>query len=71
MAGPREPSPSDRPGRGAPRGRRATGILVAAIALGAAGGPSVVPELEAMLMDTYPQVQLAAAKAMLAATSPH
>jgi formylglycine-generating enzyme required for sulfatase activity len=35
MAGPREPPPADRPGRGAPRGRRATGILVAAIALGA------------------------------------
>jgi apolipoprotein N-acyltransferase len=43
----------------------------AAIALGAAGGPGVVPELEAMLLDSYPQVQLAAAKAILAATEPH
>jgi HEAT repeat protein len=41
----------------------------AAIALGEAGGPTVLPELEGLLLDRYPQVQLAAAKAILAATA--
>jgi HEAT repeat protein len=43
----------------------------AAVALGMAGGQAVVPELEAMLLDPFPQVQLAAAKAILAATAGH
>jgi HEAT repeat protein len=43
----------------------------AAVALGTAGGPAVVPELEGMLLDPFPQVQLAAAKAILAATAGH
>lgn len=43
----------------------------AAVALGTAGGQAVVPELEAMLLDPFPQVQLAAAKAILAATAGH
>jgi len=38
--------------------------------MGAAGGPAVVPELEGLLMDRFPQVQLAAAKAILTATAP-
>lgn len=41
----------------------------AAIALGEAGGATVLPELEGLLLDRYPQVQLAAAKAILAATA--
>ena len=39
------------------------------LALGYAGGAAVLPELQALLLDPTPPVQLAAAKAILAATA--
>ena len=41
----------------------------AVLALGYAGGAAVMPELQALLLDPTPPVQLAAAKAILAATA--
>ena len=43
----------------------------AALALGYASGVMAVPELEPMLFDPSPSVQLAAALAIVAATAPH
>ena len=68
-----EISPSDRPSvvkfaRTLLQDREPAVRAQAAIALGVAGGAAVVPELQGLLLDRYPQVQLAAAKAILAAT---
>jgi HEAT repeat protein len=68
-----EISPSDRPSvvkfaRTLLQDREPAVRAQAAIALGAAGGATAVPELQGLLLDRYPQVQLAAAKAILAAT---
>ncbi len=43
----------------------------AALALGRSEGRAAVPDLERMLFDSDPSVQLAAAKSVLIATSPH
>jgi apolipoprotein N-acyltransferase len=50
--------------------REASVRAQAALALAYAGGPPVVPEIEPLLFDQAPSVQLAAAKGILAATAP-
>jgi HEAT repeat protein len=68
-------SPSDRPAvvkfaRTLLRDRETPVRSQAVLALGTAGGEGVVPEIEPMLLDKDPAVQLSAARALLLATAP-